>query len=64
MVCFAGELGCRLVPRRSHCEGASLVAEESRNLWLLFPDSLSSYSFDSGLIIFWLETLPGKGGAG
>lgn len=36
-------------------------ARDSDNLCLPFPDALPSYCFGSGLIIFWLEMLPGKG---
>lgn len=36
----------------------------SENLRLCFRDALPSCCFGSGLAILWLETLPGKGGAG
>lgn len=36
-------------------------AGDSNNLCLSFPDALPSYCFGSGLIILWLEMLPGKG---
>lgn len=36
-------------------------AGDRDNLCLLFPDALPSYCFGSGLVILWLEMLPGKG---
>lgn len=36
-------------------------ARDSSNLRLSFPDALPSHCFGSGLIILWLEMLPGKG---
>lgn len=39
-------------------------AGDSHDLCLCSPDALLSYCSGSGLVIFWLETLPRKGGTG
>lgn len=45
-------------------KGALGRAGDSDNSCLSFPDALPSYCFGSGPSLLWLESLPGKGGAG